>query len=223
MRTSGTSRRAAAGARLGMSVLELSIAGTLLALLLFKVAMVLRSSLEFASRDSARATVDEAARELIDKVERAILGSSRESIQPLVAAPLYASGLTFRIPFGVEEGEVVWGPVEAIGLDPEDPALLQWRRAPDTADELSVVWSKLVRPLLEGELQNGIDDNGNGLVDEQGLTFLVQGRALRVSLTLGTRDGATVTHERTVGATIVPRNFEDVRGGIDRPLREAAP
>ena len=80
-----------------------------------------------------------------------------------------------------------------------------------------MVWSSLVRPLLEGEIQNGKDDNGNGLIDEQGLTFVIDGRAIRMRLTIG-RDGESVTHERTVAASVVPRNFDDVRSGVDLPL-----
>jgi len=201
----------------GFSAVELAIASVLFALLLYKVAMAIQYSLAFASRESAQMSMDDAAQELLDKVTRALYGASRESVQPLVAVPLYSSRLSFQIPLGLEDGKVVCGPVEAIGLVPDDPAVLQWTRDPDTEDELRVVWSSFVRPLLEGETQNGKDDNGNGLIDEQGLTFVIDGRAIRMRLTIG-RDGESVTHERTVAASVVPRNFDDVRGGVDLPL-----
>jgi hypothetical protein len=202
-----------------MSVVELAIAASLFGLLLYKVAITIKFSLEFASRESAQMTMDDAAGQLLDKVTRALYGSTRESIQPLLAVPLYASRLTFQIPFGVEDGNVVLGPIEAIGLAADDPGVLHWIRDPDTKDEFRVVWSNRVRPFLEGELQNGLDDNDNGLIDEQGLTFVIDGRAIRVRLTIG-RDGETVTHERTVMATIVPRNFDDLRSGVDLPLKK---
>ena len=44
--------------------------------------------------------------------------------------------------------------------------------------------------LLEGELPNGIDDNGNGLIDEPGFSIDFEGRAVNVRLSLERR-GAT--------------------------------
>ena len=63
-----------------------------------------------------------------------------------------------------------------------------------------------MRELLEGELANGLDDNGNGLIDENGAAFARDGRDLRLYLTLEglARDGRPVT--RTLETTIWARN-----------------
>jgi hypothetical protein len=41
-----------------------------------------------------------------------------------------------------------------------------------------------VRELLAGELDNGMDDNGNGLVDEPGFFLRRQGATLSAQMTL---------------------------------------
>ncbi|MCP3914576.1 MAG: hypothetical protein GY711_03345 [bacterium] len=44
--------------------------------------------------------------------------------------------------------------------------------------------STRVAPFLEGEVPNGMDDNGNGLIDEKGFSFVRDRRAMTVRLTL---------------------------------------
>ena len=69
-----------------------------------------------------------------------------------------------------------------------------------------MVWSNLVRPFLEGELQNGIDDNGNGLIDEKGLSFVVWKNSVTIRLTLGRQvEGGDWINE-TVVTTVTCRN-----------------
>ncbi len=41
-----------------------------------------------------------------------------------------------------------------------------------------------VREHLEGEIDNGADDNGNGLIDEGGLSFSLAGKTLTIRLTI---------------------------------------
>ena len=64
-----------------------------------------------------------------------------------------------------------------------------------------------MRENLEGEIGNNlIDDNGNGLVDEAGLCFDLDGERLNIRLTLERRmgDGTLITH--TAQRTIALRN-----------------
>ena len=81
----------------------------------------------------------------------------------------------------VENGAVVWGdPEEISGAN----AQVVWSQNPGDPDERRVVWSNVVRPFLEGEIQNGTDDNQNGLIDEKGLNFTLQGNRVTIRLTL---------------------------------------
>ena len=81
-----------------------------------------------------------------------------------------------------------------------------WRKNPDTPEELRVAWCNVVRPFLEGELMNGEDDNGNGVIDEKGLSFVVQQNAvnIRLSLERPTRGGESIT--QTVETMVTIRN-----------------
>jgi hypothetical protein len=75
-----------------------------------------------------------------------------------------------------------------------------------TASERTIVLTRWVRELLEGELPNGEDDNGNGLIDEPGLSFDVIGEVWTIRLTLERPDnkGRLVTH--TVQTSVKTRN-----------------
>jgi hypothetical protein len=63
-----------------------------------------------------------------------------------------------------------------------------------------------VREALEGEAFNGLDDNGNGLVDERGLAIELDGDVLTVHLSLERRgpDGAPIV--RTQQTSVRLRN-----------------
>jgi hypothetical protein len=69
-------------------------------------------------------------------------------------------------------------------------------REPELSErECNVVWTKDVPALLEGDLENGIDYNGNGVRDETGLAFVKNGKSITVYLTLRRtmRDGQVLT------------------------------
>jgi hypothetical protein len=69
-----------------------------------------------------------------------------------------------------------------------------------------VVLCGSVRPRAPGEIANGIDDNGNGLVDEAGLSFELSGRTLTIRLTLERPDRVAGTLSRTVTTSVRLRN-----------------
>jgi hypothetical protein len=54
--------------------------------------------------------------------------------------------------------------------------------------ERTVILCRNVRELAEGETANGLDDNGNGLVDEKGLCFDLSEGNLSLRLTVERRD-----------------------------------
>ena len=97
----------------------------------------------------------------------------------------------------------MWSDPEEIRLD---GSAVEWRENPGTADERRVTWTTLVSPLLSGETINGVDDNGNGLVDEEGLSFVLDGDSVRIRLTIRRPevDGRTV--EQTVESVVCIRN-----------------
>jgi hypothetical protein len=75
------------------------------------------------------------------------------------------------------------------------------------ADEIEAVLCGGVRRLLQGEIANLVDDNGNGLVDERGLSFVVDAnRTIRIRLTLEARDPNGLIMARTVETSVHMRN-----------------
>jgi hypothetical protein len=68
------------------------------------------------------------------------------------------------------------------------------------------VWANGVSEYLHGETRDNTDQNGNGLVDEQGLCFDFDGTSVIVRLTLAARDASGVTLTRTVQERVFFRN-----------------
>jgi hypothetical protein len=103
---------------------------------------------------------------------------------------------------GVQNGQVVLGDAESIELVVQGGQVL-WRQRPDELDERMVVWTRWVAEYLDGELPNGVDDNGNGLTDETGLAFVVSGSQVEIFLCLERRgdDGQVVRHQRSAVVT----------------------
>ncbi len=187
----------------GFSLIEALIVMALLTVLVVKVTMLMQMQQESESRTSTVLAVEDNARRVMEQITYAVMGASQETLEPGAGS---SSEVRFSVSLGVVDGEVVWDDEEWVGLT-DAAGQLAWKERPDAADERRVVWCNAVRPFLSGEQMNGIDDNGNGLVDEKGLTFTIEGRKVTVWLTLERKD----THGRTVEAkagpvTVVCRN-----------------
>ena len=121
--------------------------------------------------------------ELMDRIAFAIVGSSAESLDPAQQSPFYSKALNYQISLGVEDGKAVWSDPEVIGLT-EESGQVYWGQNPGAADERIVVWANTVSEMLEDELLNGVDDNGNDLADELGLAFVLEGESVTIRLSL---------------------------------------
>lgn len=174
---------AAGSSRRGMSLMELMLAIGLVAVVGVKAAMVLTSANDAQQQDSATMVLEDQARRVLDQIAYAVMGSDRESLFPDPESPIFSTSLRYSISLGVEDGEVVWDDPEEIGLSMDESQVI-WRQNPGSADELRVAWCNVVRPFLEGETPNGDDDNGNGIVDEKGLSFVVERSAVTIRLSV---------------------------------------
>jgi hypothetical protein len=198
------SARAARSARAGWSLLELSFASLLVLGVVAKAAFVLDYALGLAGDQSASMQQEDQARAVIDRIALAVMGSDRGTLFPEIEE-LHSDRIRYTFSLGVEDGAVVWSAPEEIRLDDERRAV-EWRENPGAAEERRAVWTRLASPLLEGESTNGEDDNGNGLIDEDGLSFVLEGERVVIRLTLNRResDGRTVPH--TVESVVTCRN-----------------
>jgi hypothetical protein len=191
--------------RSGLTIIELSISMLLLVIVGFKVSLLLGLVAEADQESTARIVLEDQAMRLLDQVSFAVMGANRETLFPEPESPTYTEFVTYEVSLGVEDGAVVWGDKEEIKMSAQDGQVV-WLSKPGEVDELRVVWSNIVRPLLGGELPNGIDDNGNGLVDESGLNFTLQGNTVRIRLTLERTDAGGGLADESVETRVTLRN-----------------
>lgn len=131
-----------------------------------------------------------------------------------LTTPGGSSRVTFRSPQGWTGAAVSMGPLTAVTMD-EDPAdpvngvdddhdgvidQRMVRIAVGTA--APVVLARNVTPLLEGEIANGADDNGNGLKDEPGFCVSRSGEQVTVRISLRRKGPDGVLESASASATV---------------------
>jgi len=174
------------GARLrraGFTLIEVLIAVALLGLVLTKLGIVMEQARRAHEEESISMQLDDQALELIDRISYALYGSDAQRLNPYMVAPFQTSELHYQVSLGVEDGKVVWGEPEVIGLS-GDGRQVYWGQDVGEVNEQVVVWANTVSELLQDELLNGIDDNGNDLADELGLSFVMDGKSVTIRLSL---------------------------------------
>jgi type II secretory pathway pseudopilin PulG len=207
----------------GFTLVETMIATTMLGLILGAIGLtVLHGKENF--RQGVSVTVLEArAQRLLDRIADELRYAGRNSLPVQPLAPSGSSALEFRVSAGYAASAPQWSNRMSIArvADPRDPAdgidndgdgvidegqVVLTRNLGDF-DEIDVVIGSGVSRLLEGETANVLDDNGNGLIDEPGLSFLLDGTSsLRIRLTLEARDPRGLPLLRTVQTTVNMRN-----------------
>ena len=185
----------------GFTLIEAMISVALVGLIVAKLTIVMSEARHTHQEESISMALEDQASELIDRISYAVVGADAATLTPYKVAPLPAAELNYRVSMGVEDGKVVWGDPEIIGLN-QDGGQVYWGQNPGQANERIVVWANTVSQLLQAELLNGVDDNGNDLADELGLSFVMDGKSVTVRLTLerGQQEGnkVQVTRETTV-------------------------
>lgn len=186
----------------GFSLLELIIALGVAVLIFANVGLVLRSGAEQREAESIRGDLDVLIERTLDRISLALMSADVGSLDPTAPSPSFQSALEYVQNLGVQNGQVVLGDAESIELVVQGGQVL-WRQRPDELDERMVVWTRWVAEYLDGELPNGVDDNGNGLTDETGLAFVVSGSRVEIFLCLERRgdDGQVVRHQRSAVVT----------------------
>ena len=190
--------------RSGWSLIEALVAVSVLAVVVVKGGMVFSLMDSTAQDQPGNLILEDKANQVVERIALAIIGSDREALFPQFEAPVHTSSVRYNVSLGIQNGVVVWAPPEEIGL--QDTGEVTWRRDPGMPAELRVVWTNLARPFLEGEQVNGVDDNGNGLIDEQGLSFVLVRNSVTIRLSLGRTNENGDQVEHTVETTITVRN-----------------
>ena len=168
----------------GFTVIEVLVAVALSGLILGNVLTVLADTRERMAIQEVAKDVDAEARRSLDRIAVQIMGAVRQQLYTQVSAPLSADSITYTSVVGVQNGEPVISPLQRIAMTTEPTSSVSWYQNPGDAQEKHIIWTRDLRSYCQGEVPNGVDDNHNGLVDEKGLSFEVDGPMVRITLTI---------------------------------------
>jgi len=188
----------------GFTLVETIISLALVGLVITKLALVMDEARRAHQDESIAMALDDQAMELIDRISFALVGAARQKLTGAMLAPLTSAEIHYQVSMGIEDGQAVWSDPEVIGM--KDEGSLYWAENPGEVNERLVVWANTVSQMLQNELANGIDDNGNDLADELGLSFVLDGRSVTIRLSLErlADDGKKV--QSTKETTVTCRN-----------------
>jgi prepilin-type N-terminal cleavage/methylation domain-containing protein len=189
--------------RAGFTLLEILIATAIFGLVLANVTMVSRTSQEAYRTGAFMGVLEEQAEQTMDRIEMAVMSSEHADLAP--APPLFASAIDYERSLGVEDGQMIFDNPERIELE-LGLGQVTWLQNPQTAEERKVVWTRHVPEYMQDELPNAADDNDNGLVDESGLSFDMEGRQVSIRLTLQREDSKSRVYTRMIESRVTCRN-----------------
>ena len=211
------------GLRAGFTILEASIAITILAIVILSASTAVdRSSGAFRS-STAASDLDTMTRRALDRVSKDLATVVGGSLAPNSTLPGQSvDTLDYRTNTGWNGDAVTTGVLNRIslqldpaelddGLDNDsdglvDERILLWQEDPGQPDERQVKRASFVAELLEGETANGADDNGNGLVDESGFCIEITGNVMTLRLTLQRVDTTGQLLTSTAETSVLIRN-----------------
>jgi hypothetical protein len=166
---------------------------------------LLRQSSKAIGAQNSSFDIDTQAQRAMDRITMAIVGASETTLQNPKTAPFYTDELRYKESLGIQDGSLVWSPEQQIKRESALGEVV-WLESPGTPQERRVVWSKNVPPLLLKEVDNGIDDNANGIIDETGLCFVKEGKSITVYLTVRRTTPDGQVSEKRLQETVTCRN-----------------
>lgn len=186
--------------RAGFTLLEVLVAAILITMIFGALSAMMKSGTAAFHQGVSSSTAESTARRGIDRITGQFSDAESAQILPQIVPLLGSSTLTFHRSTGALAGVAAWGNNRTIqfqmdaleaddGLDNDGDGLIDEGRVVlienvGLPNQQTIVLCPNVREYLEGEIPNGIDDNGNGLTDEQGLSFNMVGTTLVVRLTV---------------------------------------
>jgi prepilin-type N-terminal cleavage/methylation domain-containing protein len=129
----------------GFTLIEVMITSSLVGLVVSAILGLGMSGTSVFRSGSSRANLDAASQRAMERIVAELTTAGKGKLAPLATGANGETSMLFQQAIGVTAGKTDWTPL---------PLSLDWE-------------------LETGELDNGIDDNGNGLVDE-GLVVLTR-------------------------------------------------
>lgn len=198
-------RRCRNSSRGGVTIVELAVVLGLLGLVLGSVNSVLAAMASGYRSGSERQQLDADGARVIQHIVDGLRFADPDATVGLAETPFYGTSLEFRQSLGYQESSTGWSELQRLTYSAAD-ATLSWTRETDDGDEGRVLRCEGVAALQAGEEANGLDDNGNGLIDEPGFCVTRDGDLVTVLLTLEATDHARHPIERSWSARIRCRN-----------------
>lgn len=206
----------------GFTIVEVVVSSALMAVLLLAVGLTTLSADKAFKAGAAQDRLTSKAQRAIERIVDEISMGGTTGLTPNPTAPLGSSTLSFRTPTGWTAGNTTWDGQRRIAFqyraeDPNDgtdndrngyvdDGCIVLTRNVGLANEDATVLVNNVAEYLDGELPNGSDDNGNGLTDERGLSFVLSGDQLTIRVTVVGRDDNGRSVVRTVTTAVMIRN-----------------
>jgi prepilin-type N-terminal cleavage/methylation domain-containing protein len=192
--------------RSGFTLVEMVITMVIVALIGCNISMVMKTGTSAYEAGMMESELTSQTSKTLDRIQLALMSSSLEDLNPELSEGMHCSYIDYCESLGLNEaGELVFADPERIALATNEDEIV-WQEDPGGENERSVVWTKNVPDLYRDEVLNGIDDNGNGLLDEEGLFFEQHGNSIQVQLTVQRTDSSGRQITKDSGLTVTCRN-----------------
>ncbi len=193
--------------RSGMTMIEIMVSTAVLSLVLLTVALVTKTGNGVFRTTQARDALRQRTQTVLDRIADAVSTASKATFAAAPTAPFGSATLDFRTPTGIAGSVISWSTTNRIAYQAtalhsgheqehesghaqplQNDGEIVLTRNVGAAGSVSTVLATHVADYLEGETANGKDDNGNGLIDERGLSFVLTGDQLTIRVTLADLD-----------------------------------
>lgn len=184
----------------GLSVVEIAVASTIFVVVLGIVGSGILRAHGAWQGTAGRRDAERRASTSLEKIVARLTDCGGTTITTTMAPPAGSSTITYRERKGWTSGAPVWGDITTIAWesDPGDPqngsdddrdgivdeGQVVIRIAAAGGEKSAVLVQNVANRLERENGGNGLDDNGNGLVDERGLSFDRVGPRLTIRLTV---------------------------------------
>jgi len=177
----------------------------ILAIVLGNMAMLQKATSDNYESSVFGSVLEDGVEMTMDRIALAMMSTNVESLDEVLSAPGFVSSVEYDVINDIVNGAPVLGVPERIEFVTATGEIV-WTRNPDAPDEMELTWTKHVPGLLDGEVINAIDDNENGIADEQGLAFNRDKKQIQIRLTLSRMDSQGVMYTRTRSRRVTVRN-----------------
>lgn len=208
--------------RAGYTLVELALVATILTVALGSLTLFSRNTTSAINSGASQAELDAELRRTLHRITEELLPSGMAVIAPQPMPVEGGTAITYRRSEGQVNGRIRWGNPRRLafvlepgevndGLDNNGNGLVDEGMVQLTLDEglqtqQTVTLCHGVRKLGRREEDNDQDDDEDGLVDEPGLAFRLDGNVLRLSLTLERLDPQRHPVAQTLETVVQPRN-----------------